>query len=1398
MLFAVIANAQMDSTFYYYQGGRIHLHYNKAVIHLTLKPDSAINDNDLRTDNLHYYRKHQPSGSDVLLENDEPFSPIPESVLNKYMSNPRFANVGYTLERNGHLFYTKNLFVVRLKENITWDEFERLLNDNACFITEVCPWLERQYVISVGNQDDDLVNISNLFFESGLFEYSAPNFVWVNSFSSNDTYYSQQWALKNTGQDGGTLGIDINVEKAWTITQGSANIKVAVIDDGVDLTHPDLVSNLLSGYDPTGNNSAGAHVWNFEKHGTACAGVIAAMANNNLGVAGVAPNSKIIPIHSGNEEGSNDLIAAANGISWACQHGADVINASWGGGTPLDILDLAINSANSHGRNGKGCVIVAASGNYNSSSVDYPSNLYNVLSVGAVDRCGARSGREDAILETQPCNPWDDDSPPGSSYGEELSVVAPGTNVYATDRQGMKGFNHSIGANGNYYASFGGTSAACPHVSGVAALMLSVNPYLTSHEVRDIIELTAQKTRRDVYHYTDTIGHPNGEWNKYMGYGLVDAHRAVLKAAFNTIYGISTMTFCDVQTFTVQNAYNGNISDVSYTWTCSENLHIISGSNTSSVSVKGSGVGTGWLRCTVYHLGDTISSVRQVSVVYNSSETLYDNISITTNTTWSNTCTINGVTTVEPLSTLTITGLVHSTSSARFIVRPGGKLIIDGGTLTSACAGEMWQGIEVVGDRTKQQLPQYQGKVELLNGAVVENAWCGIRTGLSTDNGYLTTGGIITAESATFRNNRRALEINSYAHYSPSGNVSNYVSDITRCTFTVDNSNLFAANSTSFAEHVRLWDVKGVKFSGCDFSNTTTNPYGNGRGIYAEDAGFTVTKKCLVDYVDPSTCSCPDNGTVFGAFSGFTTAVEVNTTGNPYAVSVDWADFENNVTGVKVKGNLFTTVTRNTFNLDEWPDAHVAGNIGLKLDSCSGYKVEENQFERTTYPSGPNLIENSIGIAVANSGISDNSLYRNHFINLTRGISVTGNNGHHRFGTGLQMTCNYFNGNKYDVYLASGATVCYHQGTSTKGADNEFHNTSNTLNNFYNPGLFNVNYYFYNGDANLHPALYTGLNLTTISNVNNCASTLCGITPLDPTPFLLAGFQSDMNAYTTAMAGNNDADGRDIAGGTGVETQNFASLQQGGTGNLSETAQSLSDSYYTAVRTLMSDSLLALGTLEQWHTAAQPIADPYSLTETRFCEGYAELFAADVDDAEMANYAEFHAMKLALRVQNDNLDNQDNSGTPFVNWYALTPAQIAQLQTIAERNTGRASVMAKGVLCFFHGICYEDDSLVDDNDDTTGTRAKRVATDITDDAALTVYPNPTDDLLFVELRGAEIARVALYDLQGRMVTGTGPHAGAPQQGTTATMNLRNVPAGVYLLRVTDADGKEYHQKIVKR
>ncbi|MBP5495577.1 MAG: T9SS type A sorting domain-containing protein, partial [Bacteroidales bacterium] len=219
-----------------------------------------------------------------------------------------------------------------------------------------------------------------------------------------------------------------------------------------------------------------------------------------------------------------------------------------------------------------------------------------------------------------------------------------------------------------------------------------------------------------------------------------------------------------------------------------------------------------------------------------------------------------------------------------------------------------------------------------------------------------------------------------------------------------------------------------------------------------------------------------------------------------------------------------------------------------------------------------------------------------------------------------------------------------------------------------------------------------------------------------------------------------------------------------------------------------------------------PIADPYSLTETRFMEGYAETFAGNAENAEMANYAEFHTMKLALR-DNDGAAVGANIYSPLqpdghINWYALTPAQIAQLQTIAERNTGRASVMAKGVLCFFFGICYDDPvetqdfaSLQqgDDGNDTATTHAKRATTDIAGDAALTVYPNPTDDLLYIELSGAGIANIALYDLQGRAV-----YSQNSSNSPTATLNMHNIPAGVYVLHVTDKDGREYQQKVVRR
>lgn len=232
--------------------------------------------------------------------------------------------------------------------------------------------------------------------------YAEPDFIRMVTPCTSDPYYTSQWAIKNTGSYyGGTVGADMNVEKAWNLSTGS-NVKVAIIDEGVQLDHPDLVNNLLTGYDATGNNSAGGpNISNHDAHGTNCAGIVAAIANNNIGVAGIAYNAKVIPIRIAYDSSypindsrrgwiTQDSWMAA-GINYAYNTAkADILSNSWGGaGSPSSTIDAAINSAVTYGRNGKGCVVLFAAGNRN-SSVQYPASNSNVIAVGASSMCDTR------------------------------------------------------------------------------------------------------------------------------------------------------------------------------------------------------------------------------------------------------------------------------------------------------------------------------------------------------------------------------------------------------------------------------------------------------------------------------------------------------------------------------------------------------------------------------------------------------------------------------------------------------------------------------------------------------------------------------------------------------------------------------------------------------------------------------------------------------------------------------------------------------------------------------------------------------------------------------------------------------------------------------------------------
>jgi hypothetical protein len=380
-------------------------------------------------------------------------------------------------------------------------------------------YLKEWYVLvcnknSLGNS----ISIANELYETGLFQMVEPEFLSeTTSNCNNNPLFPSQWGANNTGQNGGTSGIDINLCDAHQITKGIPNVIVAVIDEGVVTNNPDLC-NVSPVFYNCHNNTNSNPIYGH--HGTACAGIIGAN-DNNYGIIGVAPNSTImsITLHYGSsntQETSYEKIA--NGFIFASNAGASVISSSWGqeGGWNSLLVD-AMSKVFYHGRGGLGTVIVFSAGNDDADNnrygdpVSFPGNaLAGILTVGAISQCGQRKTPSSCDGEN-----W------GSNFGEQLDIMAPGVKVPTTDRNGNDGYT-----NNEFRMDFNGTSAAAPHVAGVAALILSKNPTLTSAQVNNIIESTAQKI--GAYSYATTPNRTNGTWNIEMGYGLLDAHAALL------------------------------------------------------------------------------------------------------------------------------------------------------------------------------------------------------------------------------------------------------------------------------------------------------------------------------------------------------------------------------------------------------------------------------------------------------------------------------------------------------------------------------------------------------------------------------------------------------------------------------------------------------------------------------------------------------------------------------------------------------------------------------------------------------------------------------------------------------------------------------------------------------
>jgi thermitase len=349
--------------------------------------------------------------------------------------------------------------IVRFKSNAMQADIEQIHQYHGGHIKKIIPELGVQVITVPAGQGKEKVKA---YRADPKVAYAELDYTAQAVGSPNDPYLSQQWGLTK-----------VKAAEAWDITTGNATIKIAILDTGVDLDHPDLAGKIVISTNFTTSASAN----DVAGHGTHVAGIAAASTNNGTGTAGLGYNSSIMNVKVLGDDGSGYYSWVAQGIIWAADNGANVINLSLGGSAASTTLESAINYAWN-----KGVVVVAAAGNSGASAPSYPAYYSNVIAAAATDSYDRLASY--------------------SNYGDWVDVAAPGSSIYSTLINGSYG-----------YAT--GTSMSSPFVAGLAGLVFTRvtdtnNNKFLNDEVRTQIESTC-----------DNIGITS------IGHGRINAYNAV-------------------------------------------------------------------------------------------------------------------------------------------------------------------------------------------------------------------------------------------------------------------------------------------------------------------------------------------------------------------------------------------------------------------------------------------------------------------------------------------------------------------------------------------------------------------------------------------------------------------------------------------------------------------------------------------------------------------------------------------------------------------------------------------------------------------------------------------------------------------------------------------------------
>lgn len=363
---------------------------------------------------------------------------------------------------NNRLAFVEDELLVQLKAGAADADIDDELKGHGAFAVDEISQIRVKRIKVPANA---LENVKAALARNPNIDFVEPNFLAQSGFTPNDTNYPSQWHWNN-----------IAAPQGWDLSTGANDILIAVIDSGIDPTHPDLAAKLVPGWNFVGNN---ADTHDVLGHGTAVAGAAGALSNNAAGVAGMAWQNPIMPLVVLDATDYASYANIASAITYAADHGAWVINISIGGSSSSSTLQNAVNYAWN-----KGVTILASAMNNANSTPYYPAACTNVVAVSATTSSNTLASF--------------------SSFGTWVDVAAPGANILTTNR-------------GGGYGAWNGTSFASPIAAGLAAVMLSVNPLLSNAELVALLEQN-----------TDDLG--TAGFDQYFGWGKINAQKSIAAA----------------------------------------------------------------------------------------------------------------------------------------------------------------------------------------------------------------------------------------------------------------------------------------------------------------------------------------------------------------------------------------------------------------------------------------------------------------------------------------------------------------------------------------------------------------------------------------------------------------------------------------------------------------------------------------------------------------------------------------------------------------------------------------------------------------------------------------------------------------------------------------------------